>query len=47
MISNTPLLKGTQRQKLLEGKIQERRILLEDLPYFDEVFRVINALNGL
>ncbi|MFD0966756.1 aminotransferase class IV family protein [Seminibacterium arietis] len=47
MTSNTPLLKGTQRQKLLaEGKIQERRILLEDLPYFDEV-RVINALNGL
>lgn len=44
---DTPLLHGTQREKLLcEGKIQEAVILLEDIPQFDEI-RLINALNGL
>lgn len=44
---DTPLLKGTQREKLLrEGKIQARRILAGELECFEEI-RVINAMNGL
>lgn len=44
---DTPLLAGTQRQKLLqENKIQTRRIYAEDLATFSEI-RLINALNGL
>ena len=42
---NTPLLKGTQREKLLaEKKIIETTILLKDLQKFSEI-RLINALN--
>ncbi|HHF3814093.1 TPA: aminotransferase class IV [Haemophilus influenzae] len=44
---DTPLLLGTQREKLLqEGKIQERTIFLEDIVNFDEI-KIINAMNGL
>lgn len=44
---DTPLLKGTQRQKLLnEGKIREIAISLRDMDRFDEI-RLINAMNGL
>lgn len=44
---DTPLLAGTQRAFLLaQGKIQTRRILLENIPHFEEI-RLINALNGL
>ena len=44
---DSPLLYGTQREKLLrEGKIIAREILAENLPHFDEI-RLINALNGL
>lgn len=43
--SNTPLLQGTQRTKLLaEKQIIETTILLEDLQTFSEI-RLINALN--
>lgn len=42
-----PLLAGTQRALLLaQGKIQARRILLENVPHFEEI-RLINALSGL
>ena len=45
--SNTPLLKGTQREYLLQsGKLQEIEIRQEQLEQFDEI-RVINVLNGL
>ncbi|MGY4676727.1 aminotransferase class IV family protein [Pasteurella sp. P03HT] len=45
--SDTPLLAGTQRAKLLaENKIQQCPILLEDVAHFDEI-RLINALNPL
>lgn len=44
---DTPLLQGTQREKLLqEGKIQEMTIYAKDLEKFDEI-RLINAMNGL
>ena len=44
---DTPLLKGTQRAKLLaQGRIKVRSILATDLHLFEEV-RLINALNGL
>lgn len=44
---DTPLLAGTQREKLLrEGKIKEARISLDDITKFDEI-RLINALNAL
>ncbi|OOF47268.1 aminotransferase class IV family protein [Rodentibacter trehalosifermentans] len=44
---NTPLLKGTQREKLLrEGKITEATIYAKDIEKFDEI-RLINAMNGL
>ena len=44
---NTPLLKGTQREYLLQsGQLQEIEIRLEQLEKFDEI-RVINALNEL
>ena len=44
---DSPLLRGTQREKLLaEGKIIERKILAENLPHFEEI-RLINAMNGL
>ncbi|MCK9140159.1 aminotransferase class IV family protein [Haemophilus influenzae] len=44
---DTPLLLGTQREKLLqERKIQERTIFLEDIGNFDEI-KIINAMNGL
>ena len=45
--SDTPLLKGTQREYLLQsGQLQEIEIRLEQLEKFDEI-RVINALNEL
>ena len=45
--SDTPLLAGTQRAKLLaENTIQQCTILLEDVADFDEI-RLINALNPL
>lgn len=41
---STPLLKGTQRAKLLtEGKIAEQEILLSDIRHF-KCFRLINAM---
>lgn len=44
---DTPLLAGTQREKLLkEGKIQEMPIYQRDIEYFDEI-RLINAMNQL
>lgn len=44
---DTPLLKGTQREKLLrEGKITEATIYAKDIEKFDEI-RLINAMNGL
>jgi len=44
---DTPLLPGTQREKLLkEGKITERRILAEDISGFKKV-GLINAFNDL
>jgi len=44
---NTPLLKGTQREYLLQsGQLQEIEIRQEQLEQFDEI-RVINALNEL
>ncbi|MEH8024491.1 aminotransferase class IV family protein [Gallibacterium anatis] len=44
---DSPLLIGTQRSKLLqERKIIERKILLSDLPLFEEI-RLINALNSI
>ena len=44
---DTPLLLGTQREKLLqEGKIQERTIFQEDIVNFDEI-KIINAMNSL
>ncbi|MHC1732203.1 MAG: aminotransferase class IV [Bacteroidales bacterium] len=42
--SDTPLLQGTMREKLLlEGKIKEERITVEDLGRFTH-FRLINAM---
>lgn len=42
-----PLLKGTKRQKLLDlGLIQEEKIRLNDLKYFEGVW-LINAMNNL
>ncbi|OOF60945.1 aminotransferase class IV family protein [Rodentibacter pneumotropicus] len=44
---DTPLLAGTQREKLLqEGKIREATIYAKDIEKFDEI-RLINAMNGL
>ncbi|EHO47146.1 aminotransferase class IV family protein [Haemophilus sp. oral taxon 851] len=44
---DTPLLLGTQREKLLqEGKIQECTIFQEDIVNFDET-KIINAMNSL
>lgn len=44
---DTPLLHGTQREKLLrEGKIEECEILLKHLKTFDEI-RLINVMNSL
>ena len=44
---DTPLLRGTQREFLLDqGKIVEREILAEEIDDFEEI-RLINALNGL
>ena len=44
---DSPLLLGTQREKLLqEGKIQETSIFQEDIVNFDEI-KIINAMNGL
>ena len=44
---DTPLLLGTQREKLLqEGKIQEITIYQEDIVNFDEI-KIINAMNSL
>ena len=44
---DTPLLLGTQREKLLqEGKIQECTIFQEDIVNFDEI-KIINAMNSL
>ena len=44
---DTPLLRGTQREKLLqEGKIQEITIYQEDIVNFDEI-KIINAMNTL
>ena len=44
---DTPLLLGTQREKLLrEGNIQERTIFQEDIDNFDEI-KIINAMNTL
>ena len=44
---DSPLLIGTQRSKLLkERKIIERKILLSDLPLYQEI-RLINALNSI
>ncbi|MCK3658051.1 hypothetical protein A4G18_04830 [Pasteurellaceae bacterium Pebbles2] len=44
---NTPLLKGTQREHLLQiGKIKEKTIFAEDIHQFDEI-RLINAMNSL
>lgn len=44
---DTPLLAGTQREKLLrERKIYETTIYEKDISQFDEI-RLINALNGL
>lgn len=43
--SVSPLLQGTQREKLLQqGIIQECEILAKDIDLFDEI-RVVNALN--
>lgn len=45
--SDSPLLKGTQREFLLQqGKIHETTIFLSDLSQFEEI-RLINSLNGL
>lgn len=45
--SDTPLLYGTQRAKLLdEKKIVERQILLKDIDKYEDI-RLINALNDL
>lgn len=44
---DTPLLNGTQRQRLLAiGKIREHRIRMEDIASYDEI-RLINAMNDL
>ncbi|OOF58745.1 aminotransferase class IV family protein [Rodentibacter myodis] len=44
---DTPLLQGTQREKLLrEGKIQQTTIYAQDVKKFDEI-KIINAMNGL
>ena len=44
---DSPLLLGTQREKLLrEGKIQETTIFQEDIINFDEI-KIINAMNTL
>ena len=44
---DTPLLLGTQREKLLqEGKIQECTIFQEDIVNFDEI-KIINAMHSL
>ncbi|TCP95545.1 4-amino-4-deoxychorismate lyase [Cricetibacter osteomyelitidis] len=44
---DTPLLQGTQRERLLQQqKIQLRHIPLKELDLFDEI-RLINAMNGL
>ena len=44
---DTPLLRGTQREILLqEGKIQETTIFQEDIVNFDEI-KIINAMNSL
>jgi 4-amino-4-deoxychorismate lyase len=44
---DTPLLPGTQRERLLkEGKIIERRILVDDISKFKKV-GLINAFNDL
>lgn len=44
---DSPLLKGTQRHKLLlEGKIREKTLLAADIEKFDEI-RLINAMNEL
>ena len=44
---DTPLLLGTQREKLLqERKIQESTIFREDIVNFDEI-KIINAMNSL
>lgn len=44
---DSPLLCGTQRQKLLaEGRIHERTIWAQDLAQFDAI-RLINAMNDL
>ncbi|QPB42275.1 aminotransferase class IV family protein [Rodentibacter haemolyticus] len=44
---DTPLLQGTQREKLLrEGKIQQAAIYVQDIKKFDEI-RLINAMNSL
>lgn len=44
---DTPLLLGTQREKLLQkGKIQETTIFQEDIINFDEI-KIINAMNTL
>jgi 4-amino-4-deoxychorismate lyase len=41
---DTPLLKGVQRTYLLEqGKIEERRVPLGDLPFYQKI-RLINAM---
>lgn len=42
----TPLLKGTMRQFLLEtAEIKEQPITIQDIPYF-KTFRLINAMRG-
>ena len=44
---DTPLLIGSQREKLLQdGKIQESTIFQEDIVNFDEI-KIINAMNSL
>ncbi|MCQ9123079.1 hypothetical protein BKK54_05900 [Rodentibacter genomosp. 1] len=44
---DTPLLQGTQREKLLqESKIREATIYAQDIEKYDEI-RLINAMNGL
>ena len=44
---DSPLLNGTQRQKLLnDGKIQEKTLFAADIEKFDEI-RLINAMNEL
>lgn len=47
LTSDTPLLAGTQREKLLQqGKIRETTIYAQDIEKYDEI-RLINAMNGL